>query len=194
MENNWILEIINKIAEMKGVSVDTTRPMDLCEFLMPTEDIPDESKICLYYLLEYLVSKERQMLHMALALDMPYFLEKAYMNNTYKALARIELSLKRCEDERFLYYLKHNRIEKMDRRFRSHVPERTEFALEIKTLLSLPIETFYSSLEHPLVAYLKELFENEELQTMNSVALEFFPISLLSTIGKEKTIKYDERR
>lgn len=43
MENNWILEIINKVAEIKGVSVDTARPMDLCEFLMPTEDILDES-------------------------------------------------------------------------------------------------------------------------------------------------------
>lgn len=104
-KNLWLPEVLTEYAKVKGTQLDISRPVDVAETLMPTKDIYDETKMCLYDLLEYLTSDGRKMISMALAMHMPYFAEKAPLNNKFKALARLEMELLNRNDEDIKYYL-----------------------------------------------------------------------------------------
>lgn len=167
MQDLWIIDVINKIADAMGVSVDIARPNDTCEFLMPTEDIPDESKVCLYDIIEYLTSDDRKMMYMSLAWNMPYYIEHTNISNVFRALARLELHYKGCTDSTILHYVEHNKYKRMDMRFRSHLQERQGTAPEITTILGLPVETFYNDEDNKIVSCLIELFSDETLRQKN---------------------------
>lgn len=105
---DFVVKFIHELSEIKGEKVDIKRPNDVAEFLCPAEDFGKEDKISLYDLLNYLASPERNALLQSIAFDMPYFLEKAPMNNKYKALARLECQMLGVSEEAILYYLQHD--------------------------------------------------------------------------------------
>lgn len=163
MPENWFTEAILNLAKIRGENIDLTRPNDVCEFLMPTKDIPDETKICLFDLLGYLTCEGRQLVQMSISLHMPYFASKAGLNNTQKALARLELEYLNCKDEEVLRYMEHNIFEEMDMTYRSALQKRTGYAPVPKTLLGIPLEDYILNPDNEIVKYVIALFKDKRI-------------------------------
>lgn len=167
-ENNvWFTELLTELSKIMGVDLDITRPNDVCEFLMPTKDIEDETKICLFDLINYLCSDERNLISMAVAMNMPYFAQKARPNNKYKAIARLELDLLDCKDEEIRHYIKHDEYEKMDTTYCPHAVRSGYCAPIPTTLLGLDISDYLTDPENPVVAYVIKLFKDKRINNLN---------------------------
>lgn len=161
-ENNlWLPEVLTQYAKIKGIDLDISRPNDVAEILLPTKDIPDEAKICLYDLIEYLTSNGRKMLSVSLSLHIPYFAENAGLNNKYKALARLEMELLNRNDEDIQFYLQHNDYEEQDTRFIIPTFRRKGLAPIPTTLLGLDISDYLTDPENPLVDFVINLFKDK---------------------------------
>ncbi len=189
MPDNWFTNAILDLSRIQGVSIDLTRPNDVAEFLMPTADIPDETKICLFDLLSYLTSDGRQTLMLGVSMHMPYFASKAALNNTGKALARLELSLLNCEDAEIIHYMKHNIFEEMDMTYRSALQKRTGYAPVPTTLLGIPIEDYVLNPENEIVKYVHSLFKDKNISDVQVLGESVNPWQIKKPDGNGQNLK-----
>lgn len=175
--NSWFTELVNEYARIKGIELDITRPNDLCEVLMPTKDIPDETKICLYDLIEYLTSEGRSMLLMAISMGIPYLAENAKraFNNKFKALARLELELIECKDERISYLMGHNEYEEMETKFCPIDKRRTGKAPVPTTLLGIDLSDYLTEPTNPLVDFVIRKFKDKNLTSVEAFGSDVNP-------------------
>lgn len=185
-KNLWLPEVLAEYAKIKGIELDISRPVDVAETLMPTKDIPDETKICLYDLLEYLTSDGRKMISMAISMQMPYFAGKAVLNNKFKALAKLEMELLNRNDEDIKYYLKHNRSEEMDTRFCPLHKKRTGYAPVPTILLGLEISDYLTNPENSLVDYVIRLFKDKRFNKLDFLGEDVSPWNIITQNGGPK--------
>lgn len=177
--NGWFTELLTELSKIMDVDLDITRPNDVCEFLMPTKDIEDETKICLFDLINYLGSNERNLISMAVAMQMPYFAEKAKLKNKYKAIARLELDLLGCKDEEIRYYIRHDKYEEMDTTYCPNAVRCGNFAPIPTTLLGLDISDYLTEPENPVVAYVIKLFKDKRINDLNVLGTDVSPWSIM---------------
>ena len=167
MENSfWLPEILKEYATIKDIQIDLSRPNDVAQLIMPSKDIGDETKICLYDFLTYLTSDGRKMISLAISMEMPYFAEKARLNNKGKALARLELELLGRKNEDVEHYLKHNRFEEMDTRYFNTVQKRTGYAPVPTTLLDLDITECLENPEDPVASFIIKMFKDKRFNSL----------------------------
>lgn len=178
-KNLWLPEVLTEYAKVKGTQLDISRPVDVAETLMPTKDIYDETKMCLYDFLEYLTSDGRKMISMALAMHMPYFAEKAPLNNKFKALAKLEMELLNRNDEDIKYYLRHNKMEEMDTRFCPPHKKRTGYAPVPTVLLDLDISDYLTDPENPLVDFVIKLYKDKRFNELELLGEDISPWNIV---------------
>ena len=177
--NKWFTELLTELSNIMGVDLDITRPNDVCEFLMPTKDIEDETKICLLDFLNYLGSNERSLISMAVAMQMPYFAQKARPKNKYKALARLELDLLDCKNEEIRHYIKHNKFEEMDTTYCPNAVRSEYYAPVPTTLLGLDISNYLTDPENPVVSYVIKLFKDKRICNLDFLGTDVSPWSIM---------------
>lgn len=177
----WLKDVLSEFAKVRGIELDVSRPVDVCEFLMPTVDIPDETKICLFDLLTYLTSGERHLISMAVSMSMPYFVQKAYpsMSNKQKALARLELNLLNSNDEEIMYYLRHNKLEEQDRKYCPLANVREGYAPVPTTLIGIDLSEYLLSPNDPVVAYVTGLFKDKRFGSVEVLGEDISPWSFI---------------
>lgn len=160
--NDSFITIVQDLAKIMGVELDITRPNDLCEFLVPAKEFFDKDKISLYDLINYLGSNQRSALKMAVALNMPYFIEKAPMPAKFRALARLECELAHVEDQAILWYISHENY---------CLPEDELGQVEPTTLMHRDISEFLNNQDDELIAYVIGLFQNKELNNLEVMGM-----------------------
>ncbi len=176
MENSfWLPQILKEYAIIKGIQIDLSRPNDVAQLIMPSKDIEDETKICLYDFLTYLTSEGRKMVSLAVSMEMPYFAEKAKLDNKGKALARLELELLDRKNEEVEHYLKHNRFEEMDTRFFYRTQKRTGYAPVPTTLLGLGINECLENPEDPVASFIIKMFKDKRFNSLKIFDEEVSP-------------------
>lgn len=179
-ENNlWLTDVLTELSKIMGVELDITRPNDVAEFLMPIKDIEDETRICLFDLLNYLGGPGRNLISMAISMHMPYFAQKAKLNNKSKALARLELDLLDCKDEEIRYYMQHNKFEEMDTTYCPTAVRKEYYAPVPTTLLGRDISDYLTDPENPVVAYVIKLFKDKRISNVEFLGTDLSPWTIM---------------